>query len=646
MIKNKHQTLIFLSFLIFGLLVIILALISTQLGLGSGKDFLFEKLLGLRRKYIFLIGCVFVGVSFSMVPSKKIQLLFSDCWQKLSCNNISLATYFCLFVFVRALYFIAIGQKNYVTAWPRIQETPIILKLINQNILPYDFYTNYSVKSAKIVFAYIVYGITQLGASWEQAFHFLITLEAIFYLPIVFIAISQIFYAWKPTMVAKPLELQNFNILLLIGVMFIGAIVHYHVLGLGWRPVQHDNIFLGVIVLSSMFGFLYNYLCFAQHRFSYCSPILLFLSVLIHPTFGLCHFVVTTIFLLPLSFTRHTVKRLITHFAIGCCIPLMWFAVKDIGGVALDAQTFTDIYVYLRHPHHYDVLNFMRLLKVLGWMILFSITIGLSLYLRNSKLLFLSLLIALAFWGALIVQLLGNIIPIKAIVKIGPARFTSFGSLIWGINFLIVVSYLYKTKSVATWWLSSKNLVSHFYFKQLFAIAHIPLLILQWFVERKAWQIMVVVMLCVSTLLSFQLTYQHPLEYDDYKNQKRLIEWANKNTIEQDVFFIDRYLRDNTISHFIRIYANRSIFADATYPFSESGALEFGKRYKIFLASPQYQMKDYICLRKDNRIDYLVVKYSKQFSNYQPIFTVKDYANIYDLNAIDNSIDHQYCDIK
>jgi len=118
----------------------------------------------------------------------------------------------------------------------------------------------------------------------------------------------------------------------------------------------------------------------------------------------------------------------------------------------------------------------------------------------------------------------------------------------------------------------------------------------------------------------------------------KLINWIKINTHQESIFFapsIDTFK--------IRVYANRAVFIDKAYPFNESYAKEYNKRFKILKNYKNLSLNDYKCLNKLFDVDYLILKDKENQFNEIDHTKISRY-NIYNLNEL--KIEEKTCKLQ
>jgi hypothetical protein len=641
---------------LIGISFVFISLYSRYLSvIHMEEKFFLHQLIGpLSLRGFFILGIIFIFFSFShsrindLVSPYTLRVyksLLSKYGDYVNTRQIEISIYTYIFFLslLSILIFILFG-KHTAFEWVTTADIPLILRLIDPNFLQNDFYTNSLVESARFIFPYIIYGFTKLGMHWLNVLYFFKITLAVIINPLLFLLCYNIWLRWKPRNLL-PKDNEIIKIFFLLFCLFGGKFFYYGFLGdtFGWVPIQTVNA-IAPMTVSLVIGMIYNIISFNQGNFKYFSPFLLLLSVLIHPVVGLFHFFISAIFLLPISLNIKTAFQLLFDFLIGI-VPVVLFFIYYKSRSSIDAATYIDIYIYLRHPHHYlisEIVNGASILLVF----FFLIPLYYSFKIKQKKYFVLSFLIFISIFLGPFIQFLGTQVwKIKAIAEIGPTRYSSFASILWILNIIIVGAAVYKTSVMKKdRWLKKISLffslaflqnIIHIFqiiFFRIFLFFHVTLL-----------KIKLRVSFCFLLIFltgTFWFTHKHPLEYYG-EESKLLIKWISKNSTKDSVFFV----RDGEFDSFlVRVYAERAIFADGAFPFNDNFITEFKDRFLIYKKSNKLQPSDYACLQKHFTVDYLIVPSKVNFANYYPLFLSTKWA-IYDISKFKANL-KEPCNIK
>ena len=298
---------------------------------------------------------------------------------------------------------------------------------------------------------------------------------------------------------------------------------------------------------------------------------------------------------------------------------------------SIDAITYINIYVYLRHPHHYLMSGTVSGYSVL-LILIFILPLYYSFKVKDKKYFILSLLIFISIFLGPLIQFLGTEIwKIKMIAEIGPSRYSSFASILWMLNIIIIGSVFFKTTNMKKNRLLKNRLFVFLFLpiKNILLIFKIIFFRIAVFFQVLLFKISLRVsffFITVSLLVIFSITNKHPLEYYGTES-KSLINWISKNTSRDSVFFV-RHREFN--SFLIRIYGERAVFSDVTFPFNDNYIEEFKDRYLIYRKSDKFNSSDYACVKNHFDIRYLVVPSKMSFDNFSTLYSSTEWS-IYDI---------------
>ena len=614
------------------LLISIISLLSPFIGMGQQENFLLFKAFGISRWESFIFSAYF-SMFFFLLP------LIASFLEKLA----SYRSEFNFFTPISAYVFLLIGFgtvmfyfKNNHTAldWGLVQVIPFIFRLIDPTYLLNDFYTNSSVESPRLVFAYFIYFLTNLGFDWYTVLYFLKISGSVLLYPLSFLAIDKIFNKWKPEDISRQNKnkARDITFIICLGTLYIfqGSSVSNLT---GWGAI-HLYESLSPMSLSLIFGTLFLILKFSDYKIRFLSPLVLLISTLLHPFIGISIYVIGLIFFMPVIKIKREYLIIFVNLFIGIIVPIFFLLGTYEVLQPMDAELFIKQYVYLRHPNHYLMSKAIGWQAIL-WIILLLLPVLASLKLKNQKLILLSSLIFLSFLLAPIFQFLGTeIFFIKIVAELGPSRFTSFLSFVWAIECLIVGAYFFQERNLLIKEKSFSFARSSIQ-DSLKPFMIYLLRILNKFKVKKTSILANSLTFVSAILFLFFVTINNPISfYDKTGSTEKLFTWIDKETDKQDIFFVrdlDTFL--------LRIYAKRAVFADNAYPFHESFSNEFTKRYSIYLNSKLYTPFDYKCLGKNYQIDYLIVpSYEKKnFIDIPISFSSKKWT-AYRVNDFSNDV--------
>ena len=363
------------------------------------------------------------------------------------------------------------------------------------------------------------------------------------------------------------------------------------------------------MTISFMIGlvfFILNFSNSALNKIRYCSPIMA-LSFFFHPIVGFSCFI--TFFLLQIvgiGFKKNFL-RIMKVGVLSIVLPSLLINLFNSQASIISAKDFIQLYIYDRHPYHYLVSSIVDQ-KLLFWLAASLILILISIYLKSKKLLFFNCLVLLSFVSCGFLQYLGvEIYEIKLIAKAGPNRY--FILLLFTFQIQLLLTYaeyaeIHKRHSVYDRECNQKLLSMHL--KKITAKNGRSQTV-------SFYTLMGLFILCVTIITN--KTILEPLDHPNNGKAREIISWIKANTLSTDTFLaidFDPFL--------IRVYAQRTIYADEAYPFNEDYFREFSQRYKFFKNFKTYSLRDIACVSEE--IQYLVLPNNNisEFNKIDPIF--------------------------
>ncbi len=348
-------------------------------------------------------------------------------------KTIFLIGVFLLFhIFIEFIYF---GNHN-AYEWVTSGDIPILLRMLDQNYLNNDFYTNSIFLSPKIVFYYIVYfSIKILGVDMSTMLFAFKSIQ-IYLIPFLsFILLSNNIHQ-------KNILLFSFSISLVLlfclgYFSFVSIIAKIGVDSfINWKNLSPQSFALTI----GLFGLLLFQKKYVK------SSIFIFLIV------SLIHIFVGFIFMILVHFLTKEIK--INNFfaynlmkiykskyiyAISFILPFIIIYFLFNNEVP---ENIIESYVYERHPHHYLLSSFFNIFSLI-FIILPLILICFGYYIRNLKIIYDSITVMIFVNSCLLIQYIGTeIYVINFIVILGPIRFLSITIFLYMYIFINAVNCL------------------------------------------------------------------------------------------------------------------------------------------------------------------------------------------------------------
>jgi hypothetical protein len=479
--------------------------------------------------------------------------------------------------------------------WTTTQDIPLILRLIDPEILKNDFYTDSLMESPRFIFSYFIYGLTKTGLPWYDSLY-LSKVTFVLLIPgLMFMVMTNVFQFWKPANVCDE-ACEKMHFLFFIFCMGVFSPLQT-VSPFGWRSILTFK-FLSPMTLSFTIGL--GYMAFKFKAVKHRMPIaasLLFCCTVFHPVIGLFHFIIVHLFILTAYFDKQKLIQLGFDFIFGVVLPIVFLMVKYGSSYSISAERFIQIYVNLRHPHHYLMSDVVGLPSLI-WLCLLLIPLCISIHMGSIKMTILSSLTFLFCGGAPLLQFLGTeVFNIKRIAQLGPSRFSAYYSIILMLNLTIVLTIFFSKNP--TWFRRSfdQSILGY----MIRSMHKFLCVIEKRFLSPVCKRGYYIAAVLVTVLSVWSLTIDSQL-VGNVKSGNKLIEWVHKNTPAGAVFFVrgfDTFL--------LRVYGNRAVFIDRAFPFNEKYIEGFAKRYAIYLESSRYKFSDYELIARNYRLDYLLL---------------------------------------
>lgn len=521
-----------------------------------------------------------------------------------SIKSITPQTYTIMIAVLAMIKFI-LGGNHTVIEWTTAQDLPLLLRSLNPDFLTNDFYTNSIVDAPRYVMIAIYKILMMQGLDWYNSVYLLKCVYVIASRVLLFLALSQIIKAYKtPNVSEKTYQVIQFVLFLLV---VLGVMNNFQGKPGGWGSVAGYK-FVASSTLSYTIGLAYTCLYFSKTRFrAIYLPMLILSATTIHPVVGLIAIIFTLLFKIPLnSWTKQDTKQLAIDTIIGIGIPYYGYLFMFPSAEILNTKEFIYHYVLIHHPFHYFVSSIIDF-STAKWTLSLIVPLIIACKMKDKQLILLTAFGVAGFVVPLIVQYLGTeIFPIKALVQFGPTRFTMYSTIIYFTTILIMI-----------------NRVEKFPFS-IKKSAKIPKLLTSY---RKHLTFPVII---ATIAVTFFVTIKPPENV--YKNGRSaaMFEWIKKNTAKDATFFIrDRYLETFFM---VRTIAQRPVFTDYAYTFTEKSSEECSKRFMILKASKNYKPDEFKCLTNFYNIEYLIVAMEEveKFKDYEPLYKGNEF-NIYDI---------------
>lgn len=454
--------------------------------------------------------------------------------------------------------------------WTTTAEIPGILRIFDNDFLLNDMFTNSTVYSLKVINLYFVYFLSMLfNTEYYYVIYFIKIIigfqSVIIYF--IFLRFKNHLYRYYKFANSELDKLLNITILVIIIILSspINLMSKYPY---GWPYFQY-NWQYNPGFFSILFGLLFNTL---DEDEKYVKSILILISLLVHPIIGLSHLILEFTLLNPISFNSKFIRENIKYiFYLFLPFILSYFIGSNNANI--DAITFVRIYVFERHPHHYLTSQFWNEQSYV-FLLISLLFVTLSLIQKNRFLIKITFLSITMIYICIGLNYIGTeIIPIKIIANIGLTRYTQYIYLIFSLLlFFNIFIYLSKKNT------NIKNKISKF--------------------KINIYDLLIIIL---PVLIVFYTTNDN-LIYSNYnQEEKSVINFIKLNTDINSLmmtFDFDAYK--------VRIFGERAIYFDSSFPFSDEFILEYEKRNNISKSFEYLNFNKQESIIFSEKIDYII----------------------------------------
>ncbi len=524
--------------------------------------------------------------------------------------------YVYLLILASAIQFFLTGSHT-AFEWTTTQDIPTLIRLSDPGFLKFDFYTNAIENAPRFAFLYSIYSLQVFGLDWYSSLYLVKIIFTLSIKPALFLASYKLINSWTTVTTHYKVEYVKLFLFLLIATSVSTLFFKEPA---GWSAIEKYR-FLSPMTLSAVFGLLYISLSLNKSAFNWQSMTVLFVTTLLHPVVGLSLFSVKLIFIPPPNYKSQINTSLIT-FLFGVILPIIILKLSYSTTTSLTAEEFIYHYVFLRHPHHYDMSAVISW-NFISWLALFILPFIYATYKGNKNLIILSILCFLFFTIPVLLQYTGvSLLPSKYIAQLGPSRFSIFAPLVWFSEIFIFILAISKTGTRFPEILEKKkilnvqltNSINKTYFWFLF----VGLVLIVW-----------------ST------TNKNPIEKANSET-KKILTWIKFYTPVDAIILVPL----NTFDTFmIRAYSERSIFSDEAFPFNESYMIEFSERLGVIKKFKSLTINDFACLHRNQILTHILINKNEvgKFRSYTAEYKT---ANYFIYNTENFILKNNSCDIK
>lgn len=522
-------------------------------------------------------------------------------------------------------------REQSILHWPNVSIIPLIQKIENNDFLSIDNYLSGATDSPNIIFAQLVNFLSTFNQDIFTTL-FLIKLLYIFFIPVLtmkfcFILVERynLITSFSQTLVHFQKIMIFVMIFCLTNLVYLHAFlesilnnlnIHTFSFDSFFMPFGWPNILTHLFIAPSTFayglGIIFNILYLQSNKkFNFIAATLLFITTLIHPVLGIAHFAIGCIFALSLSFKYETIINLIKYFLTALAVPIMILILNFGSQGSIDAATFIDTYILLRHPHHYS-MSMVFSWGSLFWLMIMALNMFLAVHLRSRQLITLTALVFIFMSLSALTQYLGTeVFKILTIAELGPSRFTQYLIFLSTISSIFILGEFLSTRANNFLRLLNKNTPEIknssviFFFIGIFFVS---------------------------------FAFLNSQKFDDYSDRdKSLISWLAENSDYDDVIFIPH--EDNTaysslLSFSVRIFAERPIFVDLAYPFNHAATEVWGKKFDLYKSFYLDDNDEKIfCSEYANEITYLITKANSEYIDSSKALFSTEFWDVFSLNA-------------
>lgn len=477
--------------------------------------------------------------------------------------------------------------------WTSTQFIPLITaKLDAPHLLQSDFYLSAIQYSPFKTFVYPILVLEKIGIPWSGTL-LVIKLALFFLTPIAaFLAMRAIYEVIKS---ADTSAVANGFIIVGISAFVSGGYVilqGVRTIPAGWSNIL-TNQMVAPMTVSAVFGFMYLFEIYRNKKTgkSFFAITFLILTTLTHPAMGIFFWIIRLLFDLNPVITLFKNRRLMFEFLVGLIFPIGLVLLSFPQEVKITALEFFEIYVKLRHPHHY-LISRMSIGNILWYLIYMAIPFFIGKKYGFKAVQQLGLRIMSVYILVVLIQFLGSEVwPVKAIMKIGPVRLTLFTAIIIGLQYCHLFSYL------ANVWDEILRDFKYLYRRKIHYLLYLTISIL----------------LIIAIPVNVVLLSKDPL-LNLPKDTQMVVNYLKEYTPENARIHVIHF-----DANAVRTFAQRAVLIDITFPFNEAAMVEYSRRIQFFNKGRQLTTKGLKFLKKKYAISYFVGNLN-EFPQTEPVF--------------------------
>jgi len=529
-----------------------------------------------------------------------------------------------------SLWMFLVHFKSTAIAWPAADNLPAVCRLMNNNCLTKDFFTNASsASSPRYPYVYLLRIITELVTNGIGGGLAVIKSFLLIILPFTL------------TMIVATATRSNSNIrkdsIWLLVSLFAPIVIFLLQGRVGallsvawWMPLNFEATPQNVALSLTLIGYLFYYF---DRR--YASSLLIFIGGIIHPV--MCLFASIFAYILYSNMFEYKQNRLMLgHCVLPSILAAIFIKLSFDIDAGLSTEEFVNIYVIESHASHYLPSQFGTFSELHWYVSYLLVIVGLlfssvALYKLGSQAWKNSLIATCVYAISIIAQyVFVEIWPNKFVATLGPSRFTMFGPWFMFIfSMHAILAVLEKVKGLEKFSGLSQRIFN----------------LIRW-----RYVLVGFAALCLYAALYTSKSYRF-----DFINaeDKKLFEFAQKTSSSSDVFI----LPFGEVRIYFPLITGRSIFFGNGFPFSEQFFREYQKREAMVNGinkviknipgswigekySKYYQSLtpiNFIEFAMSYQVDWVVVEsnYSKSFLGCKADF-VSDQYKVFSIHSLEN----------
>ena len=629
LIKTFTKNYIYIFITLFILITVIF--FSEELGLGVEKDFILYQLIGIFRSSIFF---TFIFITLQLFVILIIVKIFFNQQQNELSNQNMLKKSFNIYVFLTFIFscflFLQEGKTYQFNSfvWTSFTSFPIVVNNIFDNVLKYDFHTIALMNTPKVILAKIFELTTIFGISWYNGVYLYDVIISIIYLPLLFILISNIFNQFLKNSNDNYTKIFSHSLIFFLCCSGLLYKLQPDQSLMGW-PSAFKTLQTDAQHFSLIFGMMFICNFFKKDYSSIKISILTFLIIctLIHALYGLAFFSLMVLYNVSLK-RLGSQKLIVFYFFFGFVLPSIILLIYIKNPNPLDPKKFIEINNLTTHGFHYKISELIGW-TFFKWLISYLTYLLLAIKTKDRVLIRLGFLSLIFLIVPSFIQFLGTeVFKIKSIGILGLNRFTSFNSLIFCINILIMIG---RSKYLANLKTNLQKIFSTLILDEQIQNNKNEKLFLRIFHNSFTnWNF--IIFSCLVTVLAiWGSTIHDPFNQIKLQKQKytaklqslpSLCNWIRYNTPKNSIIFVENMVNEEPFLNFnenmalsmaIKCFGQRATFVDQAYPFDESSLLEWSERKYYYHNLDLHDKKELIKIIKKYSISHFLIDVNKSF---------------------------------